>query len=284
MKNKLRTIELTAKKEVLDYFAGAYHSIFKGQGLDIDEIREYVPGDDVRNIAWKKTAQYSKPFVKTFIEERDLTVLLLVDSSSSLLFQGTSGQKREYVATAASLIIFSAISNNDRVGALFFGKEVQRYVPPKRGNKHGMRLIADIMQGTEISEGTNIQFALETATKLVRKRAIIFVLSDFFSPEFEKALTIAATKHDVILMRVTDPLEETLPLGLLRLRDLETGRERVVDITPAYQAACKQHQTEMLRQLKELAGKSHASLIDLSTNMNCYAILRRFFAERKRRR
>ena len=227
---KVRRIEIRTKRLVNDVFSGEYHSIFKGRGMEFEEVREYQPGDDVRIIDWNVTARYGFPFVKKFKEERELTVMLLVDASSSGEFGTALRMKGEIAAEMCSVLAFSAIKNNDRVGMIIFTDRVEKYIPPKKGSSHVLRLIREVLYFTPRHHGTDINCALEFLGRVTKRRSVVFLVSDFLSSGFEKMLSIANKKHDLIAIKITDPREIQLPdVGFLELEDTETGEQIIID-------------------------------------------------------
>jgi len=227
---KIRRIEISTKRLVNDVFSGEYHSIFKGRGMEFMEVREYQPGDDIRIIDWNVTARYGYPFVKKFKEERELTVVFLVDASSSGQFGTKERLKEEIAAEICSVLAYSATKNNDKVGMVIFTDTIEKYIPPKKGRYHVLRLIREVLYFKPENKGTDINLALEFLGRVVKRRAIIFLVSDFLSGEFEKLLRIANKKHDVIAIRITDPRELELPdVGFLELEDAETGEQILID-------------------------------------------------------
>ncbi len=227
---KVRRIELRTTRLVDSLLGGAYHSAFKGRGMEFEDVREYVPGDDVRTIDWNVTARAGTPYVKSYREERELTVLLLVDVSSSEFFGSTSQKKNELVAEFGALIALAALRNDDKVGMALFSDRVERYVPPKKGRRHVLRLIRDLLAYEPESRGTSLAEALSFLGKVLRRRAVVFLISDFLAEDFERDLAAAKSRHDLVAVRVSDPREEVLPrVGLVTLEDAETGRTVVVD-------------------------------------------------------
>ncbi len=228
---KVRKIEIKTKALSHQIFAGEYHSAFKGRGMAFSEVREYQYGDDVRNMDWNVTARMSAPYVKVFEEERELTVVLLIDISRSGLF-GTVGEtKRELVAEIAATLAFSAMLNNDKVGALFFSDTVEKFIPPKKGRSHLLHIIREILEYTPEHDGTDIGEALRYLTNAIKRRCTAFVLSDMLdvdkdgAPRYEEALKVAVNRHDISVIRVYDPRERTIPdVGLVHVKDSETGR------------------------------------------------------------
>jgi len=228
---KIRRIEIRTNRLVNDVLGGEYHSVFKGRGMEFDEVREYQMGDDVRTIDWNVTARTGTPHVKRFVEERELTVILMVDASSSSQFGTTTCMKGELTAELCALLAFSAIKNNDRVGLIIFTDRIELYVPPKKGKSHVLRLIRDLLYFKAIGKGTSICNALEYLQRVQKRKSVVFLVSDFLTDEdYERALAIANQRHDVITISVTDPREVDLPpIGILELEDAETGEEIVID-------------------------------------------------------
>ena len=228
---KVRKIEIKAKGLSQNIFAGEYHSAFKGRGMTFSEVREYQYGDDVRDIDWNVTARYTKPYVKVYEEERELTVMLLVDVSGSRDFGAVGETKREVMAEVAATLAFSAIQNNDKVGVIFFTDRIEKFIPPKKGRKHILLVIRELLDFTPQSTGTDINQALEYMTSALKKRCTTFLVSDFIDThDYYKAMSIANHKHDLIAIQVYDKREAQLPdVGLMRVLDAERGNVRWVD-------------------------------------------------------
>jgi len=307
---KIRQIEIRTRRLVNETLAGQYHSAFKGQGMNFDEVREYQPGDDVRTIDWNVTARMNHPFIKKFIEERELTVMLVVDLSGSGLF-GSGGQsKRELAAEIASVLAFSAIRNNDKVGLLLFTEEVEKYIPPRKGRKHVLRVIREILFYEPRRHGTNLNDALHFLSRVTSHRAIVVILSDFLgqtSPTRSEidahlkrqvvlsetlaqtsatALRQANRRHDVVAVQITDRFELELPaLGYLVLKDAETGQ--VVEVNTGNnrkREAFMQRQVRAQQELRRLFSSSGIDAIQLRTDEPYTIPLARFFDVRERRR
>ncbi|MDA7710743.1 DUF58 domain-containing protein [Flavobacteriaceae bacterium] len=227
---KVRKIEIKTRRLSDHIFGGEYHSTFKGRGMTFSEVRQYQYGDDVRAIDWNVTARYNEPFVKVFEEERELTMMLVVDVSGSEMF-GTQDQfKREILTEIAATLAFSALQNNDKVGVLLFSDQIELFIPPKKGRSHVLRIIRELLEFKPISTRTNISVALEFLSGILKKRAIVFLLSDFMDTNYEKTLQIASKKHDLTGIRVYDALEKDLPnIGIVPMRDAETGGIQWVD-------------------------------------------------------
>lgn len=227
---QIRRIQIRTSRMVNEFLAGQYESVFKGQGMEFKEVRAYVPGDDVRAIDWNVTARTGDPHVKVMAEEREMTVMLLVDMSGSGRFGSVSRFKNELAAELCAVLAFSAIQNNDKVGLLIFTDKVELMVPPQKGRKHVLRVIREVLCHEPQGRGTDIPAALHYLNNVTRRRAVVFLVSDFMAENYETALRLANKRHDVIAVAVTDPREEELPdVGLASLRDAETGREVLVD-------------------------------------------------------
>ena len=229
---KLRKIEIHTARLANDQLAGGYHSVFKGRGMAFSEVRQYQPGDDVRFIDWNVSARMSDTYVKVFTEEREMTVMLLVDLSASERFGSVSQLKVETAAEVAALLAFSAAKNNDRVGLILFTDRIERYVPPKKGKGHVMRVVTEILSAKPEHKATDIRCALDLLGSVQKRKAVVFVISDFVAQGYEHALRVASARHDLIPIQIVDPREETLPdLGVVLAEDLETGELFEVDTT-----------------------------------------------------
>ncbi len=256
---KIRYIEIYTNKAVNDVLAGEYHSVFKGRGMEFDEVREYTPGDEIRTIDWNVTARMGHPYVKRFVEERELTVIFLVDLSASGAFGSTGKLKSELAAEVCALLAFSAIKNNDKVGLIIFTDAIELYIPPKKGASHVLRLIRDVLGFQPRGKGTDIVCALDFLGRVIHRRAVVFLLSDFLADGFEKRLRVAARRHDLIAVPVSDPRELELPdAGLIELEDAETGELALVDTSDAgfrkrYAALAREREAK-LRELFHSAG------------------------------
>jgi uncharacterized protein (DUF58 family) len=232
---KVRRIEIKTRGLTRHIFAGEYHSAFKGRGIAFSEVREYQYGDDIRNIDWNVTARFNHPYVKVYEEERELTVMLLIDVSGSGNFGTNVSFKRDIMTEVAAVLSFSAIYNNDKIGVIFFTDTVEKFIPPQKGRKHILRIIRELLDFKPGSSKTNLSEPLRFLTNAIKKRCTAFIISDFIAPEFEEALRIAASKHDVVALKVSDPLEKTLPdVGFLKVLDSETGAEKWIDTSSKY--------------------------------------------------
>jgi len=259
---KIRRIEITTRRAVLDTLAGGYHSVFKGRGMAFSEVRPYQPGDEIRSIDWNVTARIGEPFVKVFVEERELTALIAVDRSASQGVGLSVQAKAEVAAEIAALLVFSALENGDRAGLLLFTDRVERFVPPRRGRKHGLRLISEALAFRPAGRGTDVALALRDVTRLLRRRAVVFVVSDFLAGDYEAALAVCARRHDVVPVVVSDPVEDELPAGALSglwpVADSETFATVWVDLSDkrtraAYADAAREARERRERTFRKLS-------------------------------
>lgn len=282
---KIRRIELRTRRLVNSIFAGQYHSVFKGRGMNFEEVREYAPGDEIRSIDWNVTARMNVPYIKKFTEERELTVMLLVDVSASGLFGSIELSKRELAAEVASILAFSAINNNDKVGLLLFTNEVELFIPPKKGRLHTLRLIREMLYFEPKGRGTNLAGALDYMNRVISRRAVVFMISDFMAPDFTKALTVTSRRHDLVAMPVTDPGESDLPdVGIVTLEDAETGAQ--IDVNTSSRAVRRglfELNEERMRALDRLLRSRRVDVVPLSTAEDYLIALRAFFDQRERR-
>jgi uncharacterized protein (DUF58 family) len=227
---KVRRIEIKTRGLTRHIFAGEYHSAFKGRGIAFSEVREYQYGDDIRSIDWNVTARFNHPYVKIFEEERELTVMLLIDVSGSGNFGTTESYKKDIMTEVAAVLSFSAIFNNDKIGVIFFSDKVEKFIPPMKGRKHILRIIRELLDFEPTSSLTNLDEPLRYLTNAIKKRCTTFIISDFLAPDFEEALKIASNKHDIVALKVFDPVERAFPdIGLVKVADAETGEEEWID-------------------------------------------------------
>ena len=256
---KVRKIEIKTRGLSSQIFSGEYHSAFKGRGMAFSEVREYIPGDDVRSIEWNVTARFNTPFVKVFEEERELSVVLLVDVSASKAF-GTRGQlKQDIVTEICAVIAFSAAQNNDKIGVIFFSDRIEKFIPPKKGRSHVLRIIRELIEFRPVGTGTDIGAALRYLNNVIKKRSIVFLISDFLAkPDYHDALKIANKKHDMVALRIVDRAETELPaVGFIKLRDNESGRIAYVDTTNrSFRRKFIANQLRFEDQLKDLFNRS----------------------------
>lgn len=284
--NKIRHIEIRTRRLVNDSFAGEYHSVFKGRGMEFDEVRPYVPGDEVRTIDWNVTARTGQPHVKRYVEERELTVMLMVDASGSGDF-GTTGQfKRELAAELAAVLSFSATTNKDKVGLMIFTDKVELYIPPRKGRKHVLRLIRELLAFEPAGTGTDLRLALDTINQILKRRSIIFLVSDFLAEPagYKHALHIANRKHDVIAVDLTDPLESDMAnVGLLALEDAETGEIAWVDTSSrAWQRRFAEQTRQFNTAKNQVLAGAGVDTVAINTDQDYVQALALFFQKRAR--
>lgn len=285
---KIKRIEITARHLVTDSLAGEYHSVFKGMGMEFDEMRPYSLGDDVRRIDWNVTARMNTPYIRKYQEERELTVFLAVDASGSSDF-GTTGQfKRELAAGLAAVLSFAATTNNDKVGLLVFTDKPELIVPPRKGKRHVLRMVRDLLVFTPEGSGTSIESALDTINRVVKRRSIIFLISDFLvEPEsFRSSLAATNRRHDIIALDLHDPMEHQIPdVGLMVLEDAETGELEWVDTSnKAWKEAFEARVLDLEQQKRRLLSSLAIDHIQISTDKDYVVELNEFFARRSRRR
>jgi uncharacterized protein (DUF58 family) len=254
---KVRKIEIKTRGLSRQVFAGQYHSAFKGRGVAFSEVREYQFGDDIRNIDWNVTARFNHPFIKVFEEERELTVILLIDVSGSGVFGSNAQLKRELITEIAAVLAFSAIQNNDKIGVLFFSDHVEKYIPPKKGRSHILHIIRELINFTPLSKQTGLTEPIKFLTNVIKKRATAFIISDFICDDFEDTLKIAAKKHDIAALHVFDPRDYEIPdIGLVRFSDPETGEIRWIDTSASStRDTYKKFRKDHLRDLKTSLSK-----------------------------
>ncbi len=227
---KVRTIEIKTKGLTRQIFAGEYHSAFKGRGMTFSEVREYQYGDDTRNIDWNVTARYNRPFIKIYEEERELTVMLLIDISGSRNFGSVSMLKKNVITEISAVLSFSAIYNNDKIGVIFFSDRIEKYIPPQKGKKHILHIIRELIEFKPESQKTDLSEPLKFLSNVIKKRCTAFIISDYMSPDFENSLKVARKKHDLVALKIYDPREAMLPpVGLAKFRDPETGQAKWID-------------------------------------------------------
>ena len=282
---QVRQIEIKTKGVVNQVFTGEYHSVFKGRGMEFSEVREYQFGDDIRNIDWNVTARLSHPFIKVFEEERELTVMLMVDLSGSLSFGTLDKTKQQIAAELSAVMAFSAMKNNDKVGLILFSDRIEKFVPPRKGRKHVLRIIREVLSFEPAGKETNIKKALEYMNHAIKKRSIVFLISDFFDSGYEKILKIVGKKHDFIGIVLTDERERALPkIGLVKFQDAETGQTRYIDTSnPQLQRWFARTRRESIQKRRDLFIKSRLDSVDIITSQSYIKPLIDFFRLRERR-
>ena len=281
--SKVRKIEIKTRGLSNNIFAGQYHSAFKGRGMAFAEVREYQYGDDVRDIDWNVTARFHRPYVKVFEEERELTVMLLVDVSGSLNFGTRNETKAEMATEIAATLAFSAIQNNDKIGVVFFSDRIEKYIPPKKGRKHILYIIREMLSFTPVSHKTDVGAALEFLGRMQKRRCTAFVMSDFYTrKDFEKPLQICRMRHDMVGIQVYDPLMRQLPdVGILRIHDAETGHEQYIDTSSRQlRMAHERYWRERSQYLNDMFQKNSVDLVSVATNGNYVTMLQQLFAMR----
>lgn len=283
---KIRKIEIKSKGLSNQIFSGEYHSAFKGRGMTFSEVREYQPGDDIRAIDWNVTARFNHPFVKVFEEEREMTVMLLIDISASENFGTDTQLKKDVITELAATLAFSAIQNNDKIGVIFFTDKIEKFIPPKKGRSHILRIIRELLDFRPEHKGTDISLALQFFTNVTRKRSTAFLISDFIGTGFDKPIKIAARKHDLVALRISDKRELELPdVGLIRVRDNETGESRWLDtsdeqIRNIYKIRAKEHED----WLRYLFSRSGVDTTTITTGESFVKPLMTLFRKREKRK
>ena len=280
---RVRQIEIKTRGLSNNIFAGEYHSAFKGRGMAFAEVREYQYGDDIRDIEWNVTARFNKPYIKVFEEERELTVMLLVDVSGSLQFGTQCQTKRQMLTEIAATLAFSAIQNNDKIGVIFFSDRIEKFIPPKKGRKHILYVIRELLQFQPQSQRTNVSQVVEYLTQVLKRRCTAFLLSDFVDcGEFRTALTVANRRHDIMAIQVYDKrLEEWPDVGLMRIRDAETGEEQWVDTSSSsFRKAHRQWWNKYTDGLLDTLKRSNVDTVRVRTDQDYVSALMKLFAKR----
>ena len=279
---KVKELEIKSKKITTHLFTGEYHSAFKGKGMSFREVREYYAGDDVRFIDWNVSARFSHPFTKVFEEERELTVYLLVDISASNLFGTVNSRKRDILTEIGAVLTFSAINNNDKVGAIFFSDKIEKYIPPKKGRQHALYIVRQLLTAEPLGKSTNMEEAIKFFNKASHQKSIAFLLSDFVDAVYQNDLKVIGGRHDVIGLRIYDKMDMQLPdAGLLQVQDLETGQTKWIDSSDAsIQYNYKQQFLQQSELCKNYFRKAGADLLHIRTDEDYVKILQQFFIKR----
>lgn len=280
---KVRELEIKSKKITTHLFTGEYHSAFKGKGMSFREVKEYSAGDDVRFIDWNVSARFSTPFSKVFEEERELTLMLLVDISTSNLFGTVGKRKKDLITEMAAVIAFSAVSNNDKVGVIFFSNKMEKYIPPKKGRPHALYIVRELLSIEPVSNGTDLDEAIRYFNNTTRQKSIAFILSDFLATGYDNDLKVIGKKHDVIGLKVYDKMDMQLPqAGLLQVKDSETGRTKWLNTDDTMvRHNYQQHFFEQTDISKKYFRKAGADLLHVRTDEDYVKILQKFFLKRK---
>lgn len=279
---KVRKIEIKTRKLSSNIFGGEYHSAFKGRGMTFSEVRNYQFGDDVRTIDWNVTARYNEPFVKIFEEERELTLMLMVDVSNSALFGTNNALKKNIITEISATLAFSALQNNDKVGLILFSDQVELYIPPSKGKTHVLRIIRELIEFKPLSKKTDIKVALEFLTRILKKKSITFILSDFISSDYEKSLKIISKKHDLTGIKVYDKFEEAIPnLGLVQMFDQETEEIKMIDTSSkSLRDKYKREMSLNFKKFNDLFTKNGAGTISCRTDESFIKKLLNYFKNR----
>ena len=279
---KVRRIEIKTRGLSRQIFAGEYHSAFKGRGIAFSEVRAYQYGDDIRSIDWNVTARFNQPYVKIFEEERELTVMLLIDVSGSGNFGTSVAYKRDIMTEIAAVLSYSAIFNNDKIGVIFFSDRVEKTIHPKKGRKHILRIIRELLDFKTESKRTNLDEPLRYLTNIIKKRCTAFIISDFISPDFEESLKIASSKHDIVALKIFDRMENELPdLGLVKVMDAETGEEKWIDTSSgAIRSAYKKWWIGHIESIKSTFNRYGVDFAELRTDMDYVKPLIKLFKKR----
>ena len=282
---KIRRIEITTSKLVTDMLSGEYESVFKGRGIEFDEVREYQPGDEIRSIDWNVTARMGRPFIKKFVEERQLTVMILLDVSGSSYFGTTKRLKSELAAEISAVFAFSAIQNKDRVGLIIFSDRIEKTIPPRKGLSHVLRVIREALYFKPKGRGTDLAGALRYLDGITSRRVVAFVISDFFAKDYKKALSIANKRHDVVAVTITDPRELSLPnVGLLELQDAETGSSFLIDTSnDSVREKYSAKSAAMIEERRKVFSSVNMDHIDVRTDKPYIEEFIKFFKTRKKR-
>ena len=280
---KVKELEIKSKKITTHLFTGEYHSAFKGKGMSFREVREYTAGDDVRFIDWNVSARFSHPFTKLFEEERELTLMLLIDTSTSNLFGTIGKRKKELITEIAAVLAFSAVSNNDKVGVIFFSNKVEKYIAPKKGRTHALYIVRELLTVEPHTRGTNLDAAIKYFNNTTRQKSISFLLSDFLDTGYDNDLKVIGKKHDVIGIKVYDKMDMQLPdAGLLQLQDAETGKIKLVDSSnPLVRYNYQQHFFQQTETCTKYFRKAGADLLHVRTDEDYVKVLQKFFLKRK---
>jgi uncharacterized protein (DUF58 family) len=281
---KVRELEIKSKKLTTDLFTGEYHSAFKGKGMSFKEVREYAAGDDIRFIDWNVSARFGHPFSKVFEEERELTVMLLVDISSSSLFGTVQARKKDIITEIAAVLSFSAVNNADKIGVIFYSDRVEAYIPPKKGKQHALYIVRELLSKEPKGKGTAVSTALRYFNNSTRQKSIAFILSDFIDANYEDALRIAAKKHDVIGIKVYDRMDQQLPkAGLLQVEDAETGATKWVDSNNSFvRYSYEQEFFRVTEYSTQTFKKAGSDLLHVKTGDDYVRVLQKFFLSRNR--
>lgn len=281
---KVRILEIKSKKLATDLFSGEYHSAFKGKGMSFKEVREYSAGDDIRFIDWNVSARFGHPFSKVFEEERELTVMLLIDVSASSLFGTMNGTKKDIATEIAAVIAFSAVNNGDKVGVILYSDKIEKYIPPKKGKQHALYVVRELLSSEPKSSTTQLSTALKYFNNTTRQQSIAFILSDFIDANYQDSLRVSSSKHDVIGVKLYDKMDKTLPkVGMLRIEDFETGQQKWIDTNSSF--VRYEYEKEFFRVTDyciDTFKRAGCSLLHVRTDEDYVKVLQRFFISRNK--
>ncbi len=282
IQKKVKELEIISRKLTAQMFTGEYHSAFKGRGMSFREVREYSHGDDIRFIDWNVSARFSHPFTKVFEEERELTVILLVDVSASALFGTVHQRKKDMLTEVGAVLTFSAINNNDKVGVIFFSDKVEQYIPPKKGKQHALYIVRELLTAEPKRKGTNLNEAMKFFNRSSKQKSIAFIMSDFLDDKYDDNLRVIGSRHDVIGLKVYDKMDMQLPdIGMMQVQDLETGKAKWLDTSNAMvQYNYQQYFLEQSALCKSIFRKAGADLLHIRTDEDYVKILQQFFIKR----
>ncbi len=282
---KVRRVEISTRGLVNDVFSGQYHSVFKGRGMDFAEVREYQFGDDIRTIDWNVTARVGSPYIKIYEEERELTVMLVVDVSASGDFGSVERMKGEIAVEICALLAFSAIKNNDKVGLIIFSDRIEKFVPPRKGRSHVLRVLRELLYFEPEGRGTDVGMALEYLSRVVRRRAVVFVVSDFMAHDYRRPLSVAGRRHDLVAIHIFDRREcEIPPVGIIELEDAETGERLLADTSASWFGDAFASEISQLEEdRRKMFRKMNVDFVEVRTDQSYFEPLVRFFANRSRR-
>lgn len=281
---KVRKIEIKTKGLTNQVFSGQYHSAFKGRGMAFSEVREYLPGDDVRTIDWNVTARFNSPYVKVYEEERELTVMLLVDVSSSGMYGSGESLKQDIITELCAIISFSAIQNNDKIGVLFFSDKIEKFIPPQKGKQHILRIIRELINLKPSGKQTNISLALKYFINVIKKRSIAFLLSDFMDKNFENDMKIASKKHDIVALRIYDKREVEIPdVGLIKVKDVETGQIKWIDTaSKSNRNIFYSYMRKYEKDMQDIFNRSGVDMANIDINVSYVVPLKSLFKKREK--
>lgn len=281
---KVRLLEIKSKKLTSDLFTGEYHSAFKGKGMSFKEVREYAAGDDIRFIDWNVSARFGHPFSKVFEEERELTVMLLIDVSASSEFGTVYATKKDFMTEIAAVLAFSAVNNGDKIGVIFYSERIEKYIPPKKGKQHALFIVRELLSFEPKKKGTQLTSALQYFNNTTKQKSIAFVLSDFIDANYGEALRVSANKHDVVGIKIYDPMDRQLPVaGMLRVEDAETGKQKWVDTNSKFVRF--EYEKEFFRITDyciSVFKRAGADLLHVRTDEDYVKVLQRFFISRNK--